>query len=164
MLLFCWRWLFRCSKVAFGEKPKDSSTVMWTSRIRETAFKKSFFRKSKNFDTVSLYMSEIKWEMKPSNNEYKSFLRHLYVKIDISQFIIIDKCCSFHYSFCKYNSCVFPLGVTDFSLVHTRVREQIGMELSLASQGWNLPSQVSSCFSFQKYKWRRVPSCILSGC
>lgn len=95
-------------------------------------------------------------------NQYK-FLRHLSVNMDISQFIIIDKCYSFYCFFYMYSSCGFALMVTEFSLVHTRMGEQIGLVLSFPSQGWNLPTQVLCCFSFQKYKWRRVTSCILSS-
>lgn len=63
----------------------------------------------------------------------KVFVRYLYVKIDISQFIIINKC--FNYFFYTYNSWDFALRVTEFRLVHTRVREQIGLEFSVPSQG-----------------------------
>lgn len=89
---------------------------------------------SKNLDTVSLYVSEIKWEMKP---ECESLLRHLCVKIDISQFIITGECCSLHYFFFFTSTtlAVFALRITEFSLVHIRVREQIELELSLPSQG-----------------------------
>lgn len=57
------------------------------------------------------------------------------MKTDISPFIITDKCCHYHYSFYKYNPRVSALNVTEFSLIDTGVREQIGLELPLPSQG-----------------------------